>query len=357
MLLLAGMVSKAQITLTIMEPPAGIVTKTQLWNLNIGYTGTEPITVFIGLNLFDINDNHPVLTATTRSFMLQKGVKQLKPAELNPIDYNFVSAAVNPAVVTGGFLPVGQYRACYSVIQAGKDFQPVLAEDCISLEVMPLSPPVLQFPSDTTVLTVSTPTFSWLPPVPVALFSDLNYEIRIAEVISGQAPGLAITENLPVISKGRLLQPLFNYSTMAKALDTGKIYAWQVIARNGEVFAAKSEVWTFRIGGPEKLKDKQKGQVFFELKSPGTGVNTALLQDGKIGINYYSYDKAHSQTVRILDSKGTEVLRETLLLEYGSNQFYLKLNNRIREQERYRVVVTDLEGNEHELFFILSSQK
>lgn len=353
----AGLVANGQINLTIMEPPSGIVTKAQLWNLNLGYTGTEPLTVYIGLNLFDVNDNHPVFTATTRTFILQKGVKQLKSAELMPIDYKFLSAAVNPAVVTGGFLPVGQYRACYSVIQTGRDFQPVLAEDCISLEIMPLSPPVLQFPADTSVLKEQMPTFSWLPPVPISLFSDLNYEIRITEVLFGQAPGMAITENLPVISKGRLLQPLYNYSNMSKSLDTGKVYAWQVIARNGDVFTAKSDVWTFRIGGPDKLAEKLKGQVFYELKATGAGINTAIITERQIGVSFYSYDKAHEQTVSIFDSKGVQVSMQAYPLQYGANQWYLKLNNQIREQERYRILITDLEGNEYELFFFLATKK
>src|ERR1700704_2582616 len=84
---------KAQVSVSLHEPPAGIVQKNQLWNLTLIYSGTAPINVTIGLSLVDAVDNQPVLTAYSKPITLTKGARQLRVADVAPVDYNYLSPA------------------------------------------------------------------------------------------------------------------------------------------------------------------------------------------------------------------------------------------------------------------------
>src|SRR5450432_1685674 len=83
----------SQVSVALHEPPIGVVQKSQLWNITLVYSGNAPITVTIGLSLFDIKDNQAVMTAFTKPITLTKGIKQLKALDIAPIEYNYFSPA------------------------------------------------------------------------------------------------------------------------------------------------------------------------------------------------------------------------------------------------------------------------
>lgn len=227
------------------EPPSGMIQKQQLWNMTLINTGNTSINVTISLSLVDMIDNQPVLTAISKPVTIAKGIKQLKFMDVSPVDYNYYSPAFGR--FSEAFIPIGNYRACYTIYSVLNEAQTVLAEDCITIEVQPLSPPQLTMPADSASIQHPNPQFSWLPPAPISLFNDLNYDLLVTEVRADQTSYTAIQENLPVYNIHRLTTMMNNYPASAKRLDTGKLYAWRVIAKNGETFAAQSEVWTFSI--------------------------------------------------------------------------------------------------------------
>ena len=214
---------KAQVSISVQEPPAGIVQKNQLWNLALIYSGNNTVNVVVGLTLVNISDNQPVLTAFTRTLMLRKGVTQLKAADVGPVDYQYVSPAFSR--LTDALLPIGSYQACYTVYMIGLEDKQVLTENCINIDVQPLSPPQLTIPADSASIQHPWPQFSWLPPAPLTLFNDLNYDLLVTEVRADQTPGAAIQENIPVYNARRILTMVSNYPSSARSLDTGKVYA------------------------------------------------------------------------------------------------------------------------------------
>lgn len=345
--------ANAQVSISMLEPPSGIVQKTQLWNLSLIYSGNSPVNVIIGMTVMDINDNQPLLTAFSRSISLVKGVKILRVADVSPIDYQHVAPGFNRLMEA--FIPVGGYRVCYTVYTVMKAMEYPLTETCINLEVQPLSPPQLTMPADAASLQNPYPQFSWLPPAPLTLFTDLNYDLLVTEVRDDQAPGAAIQENIPVYNARRLSAMVNNYPPSWKSLDTGKVYAWRIVAKNGESFAAQSEVWTFRITKEKPEKPIPAGNAYIELKGNSSNMSTGVIPDNVLGIKYYSYDKAHETSVRFLNGRGEIIKEIKKTIEYGNNFLVFRLDHAFSKETVYFIEITDLQTSLHKASFRISN--
>src|SRR6186713_935075 len=179
-LLLGGMVSRAQITMTLQVPPTGVLVKNQLWNMLLVNSGSAGVVVRINMVLLDERSNQPVLTASSVPVLLARGARQLQAKDLGPIQYVYNSPAFHADQDPNGMLPAGSYQACYTVGGVEKLSAP-RAENCIQVNVDPLSPPLLNTPADEGSLYTSYPQFTWLPPTPIGLFSDLSYDLIVVE--------------------------------------------------------------------------------------------------------------------------------------------------------------------------------
>jgi hypothetical protein len=349
---LLAVAGSAQISISVQEPPAGIVQKRQLWNLAVIYSGNNTMDVVVGLTLVDQSDNQPALTAFTRPITLTKGVKQLRVADVEPIDYQYASPAFSR--LNDALLPIGNYQACYTVYINGKEEKIVLAENCIMLDVQPLSPPQLTMPVDSATIQNPWPQFSWLPPAPVTLFNDLNYDLLVTEVRPDQSAGAAIQENLPVYNVRRLTTMVNNYPSSNKTLDTGKVYAWRVIAKNGETFAAQSEVWTFSITQDKPKVLTPANGVYLELKNSNAFTGTAVIPDNILGIRHYSYDRNHEAVIKFLNEKGEVVEEVKRTIEYGNNFIVFRLDHSFKKDITYSIEITDLQMSRYRASFRMS---
>lgn len=343
---------QAQLSVSLQEPPAGIVQKNQLWNMTLIYAGNSTVDVTIGLTLVNVSDNQPVLSAYSRSLTLTKGVKQLKAADILPVDYTYVSPAFSR--LSDAFLPVGSYQACYTFYSGNRHAETILSEDCMNIDVQPLSPPELVMPADSSSVESSYPQFSWLPPAPLMLFNDLNYELILTEVRADQTPGAAIQENIPLFNGRRLTTPMNTYPSSSRSLDTGKVYAWRVIAKNGETFIAQSDVWTFRIAREKNEIPVPAGGVYMEVSNSNTYSNTGIIPDDVLGIKYYSYDKTHDAVIRFLNEKEQLVKEVNRSIVYGNNFMVFKLDHSFDKDTTYFIEITDLQGSRYKASFRIS---
>ena len=256
---------QAQVSMTLQVPPSGVLVKNQLWNMLLVNSGNYSSLVRVGLVLLDEKTNQPVLTATTAPFPLNKGARQLQAKDLGPIQYTYNGPAFHADQDPNGLLPAGSYQACYSVINTTKGASP-LVENCIQLNVDPLSPPLLNTPADEGRLYTAYPMFTWLPPTPLGLFNDLSYALVLVEVLPGQGKADAIEQNIPVYNAGFIKNLYMNYPSSYRALDTARLYAWRIVALNNGLPAAMSDIWTFRVTVPGKPALKMQGDAFVELK-------------------------------------------------------------------------------------------
>jgi hypothetical protein len=256
--------AQAQVSMTLQVPPMGVLVKNQLWNMLLVNSGNNSVLIRINLVLLDEKTNQPVLTAGTIPFLLAKGAKQLQSKDLGPIQYTYNSPAFHADQDPNGFLPAGAYQACYTVVNAEKGNPTV--ENCIQLNVDPLSPPLLNTPADEGRIYTPSPQFTWLPPTPPGLFPDLSYLLILVEVLPGQGKADAIQQNIPVFSAGFIKNLYLNYPSSYRSLDTSRLYAWRIVALNNSQPAAMSDIWTFRVTAPPHGQLSQKEEPYLDLR-------------------------------------------------------------------------------------------
>ncbi len=326
--LLAVFHCRSQVTMTLQVPPTGVLFKSQLWNMSLVYTGNNQINVKINLTLSDASGDQPLLTASSGVVVLNTGAKQLQANDLTPIQYNYLSPVIfdrDP----NGYLTAGSYQACYTVLVSDESSGTPLAEDCVTFEVDPLSPPVLNTPADGDTLQTNIPQFTWLPPTPLNLFYNLSYQFNLVEVLSGQNPADAIQQNIPVYVNNNCSDIFMNYPSSAMALDTGKLYAWQVIAQNNFQPSAQSEVWTFRIKGTTFSLPPSDESPFIKLKREQDASIAVCTGNVKF---YYTNDAGDStvnyQITHVDANDAIEVVDSAILsLSFGENQIVLPFVN------------------------------
>ena len=97
----APILGNAQIVLNAQLPPAGLVSKDQLWNLILVNNKDDVMDIRIQMNLQDPITGQVVLSANTGNILLSKGVKVISFQDLQPIYYNY-----NIPDVSGRYLPI-----------------------------------------------------------------------------------------------------------------------------------------------------------------------------------------------------------------------------------------------------------
>jgi hypothetical protein len=340
-LLCLASVGRAQVSLAVQVPPTGVLQKSQLWNLVLVSTADQPVTAYVKLTLLSTKDNTPLMTAITKDFLLTKGAKQLSNNEVSPVQYNYFSAAFNADRNPNGLLPVGNYLACYTVLKSDGELSIEMAEECIPVEVEPLSPPLLNTPFDRDTVANGYPQFTWLPPTPLGLFNDLSYDMLITEVMANQSATESIQQNIPVYSAGNLRTLVNLYPASNKALDTAKWYAWRVIAKNNNQLVAQSEVWVFRVASlqPPAVDLLSKNYLLLQRQEEAGGVSQ--IKGDSLGIKYYSFEKQRQALVRITKADGTVIKEVNQQVGYGDNFFRYPLGNAFEKGQMYRIEITD----------------
>jgi hypothetical protein len=335
---------QAQIAINIVQPPAGMITKDQLWNLVLTNNSNTVSEVTILLNLKDVVTGQSVLSAGTRSLLLGKGIKMLALQDIQPVQYNY---GLND--LAGKFLPLGAYIACYTVSRLEHEAMQTLATECIRINISPVSPPLLNTPANKSVLPTPAPQLTWMPPAPLDMFDNLNYQVSVAEVMEGQSPIEAINYNTPVYTAAHVKAPYENYPSSYSKLQPGKTYAWQVTARNGASYAAATEVWTFSLtADTAKEIATSTSYILLDKNNPG-GFHT--VSDRELKIKYYSFDKTHTSIVRLLsiDQKPVQEVKQNII--YGDNYLHFKLNHAFHANQTYIIEITDQQQIKHTTSF------
>lgn len=300
---------KAQLMLNAQLPAAGFVQKDQLWNLILVNNKSDILDVTIQMDLQDAVSGQVVLSASTGNLLVGKGVKNIAAKDLQPILYNY-----NAPDLSRNYLPMGAYIACYQVISNVIKESP-LAQECIRFNIDPLSPPLLSSPADKAVIQSPYPQFTWMPPTPYDMFTNLSFDLLVTEVTEGQSATEAIQYNTPIYSKSDIAQPYESYASSFTKLDTGKIYAWQVAAKNGLSYAAKTEVWTFKIAAPSWVQQLIEQTPYIKMKrdNPEKGI-------APNGILKMSYTNETADTSVIVH------LKEVSSINKADVVFELKIN-------------------------------
>lgn len=337
----------AQVTINAHLPPAGLVMGDQLWYLILSNSKEDVKEVNIKMSLQEASSGQIVLSANSGSFLLGKGIKIITSKDVQPISYNYTNPEFSRA-----YLPMGSYIACYQVYFNGQKGEEPLGDDCIRINIDPLSPPLLNTPSDKSEVETPYPQFTWLPPAPMDMFSNLNYELLVTEVLPGQSSTEAIQQNTPLYSNSNLFQTYESYPSSFSGLDTGKLYAWQVVAKNGLHYAAKTEVWTFKVK-KESLIPKPIYGNYILLSNEMGGIYPII--ENQLHIKYISKDQHFETNIIFLDeSSGKEIKRKWQKIDPGDNFFDLEIGREFHQGKVYKIIITDQFKKQHSLRFSIT---
>jgi hypothetical protein len=210
--------------------------------------------------------------------------------------------------------------------------------------VEPLSPPLLTMPEDDSVVTVTQPNFTWLPPTPLNMFSNLTYDFLISEVNDGQSLTDAIQKNLPIQQAQGLQQPFLTYPLTGPQLEAGKTYAWQVIARNQSQYAAKSDVWSFRTVG--KKDSVGINSSMYIVMDEHSGGSTGMADSGTLYVKYVSETSVYTAAVTIKDLRGNVLMTAQVKIKQGDNYLTIPLSGAFQRKQKYLAVFVDRNGKQ-----------
>jgi hypothetical protein len=345
---LVSFLSNAQVTINVQLPAAGMVYKDQLWNLVLASNNSGIAETSISLELQDAVTGQPVLSATSRNFMLGKGVKNISIKDVQPVQYNYLTSEL-----TGKYLPLGSYVACYRLIKKDDKVPTPLGDECTTIHIAPLTPPILNTPEDRTVLETNYPLFTWLPPGPVNMFDNLNYDFVIAEVLPGQSTAEAILYNTPIFTSKNLRVATQSYPASFSRLKEGQQYAWQVTARNGLNYSAQTEAWTFTIKSPDSATVTVASAGYIQLVNNKESSGISSIRDNELLVKYYSFEKDHETTVKFFAADNKLLRRMKHKIKYGDNFLKFSLNKDFKKGIVYRISIDDQQNNTYSANFII----
>lgn len=344
--------AKAQVNI-IQYPLTGLEFKTtDIFKADIQNAGQSTYRVVISGSVVNSANGQKVLTAQSTVVDCTPGFKSLNEAALAP-QYRFYSSVAEQT----GSLPYGSYEVCIKVVQVSGS-QEELASACQSLELSPMSPPILVNPEHESTVYEKRPLLVWLPPMPVNK-NKVLYDLKLVEILQNQTAYDAVQRNFSIIEKQGIKGTTLQYPANAIALEPLKRYAWQVSAKTEDRKPiGETEIWWFTVAD-DKDKDTTKKEIPYGLlqKNPDNGYLT--INDNKL---YFQFDERYNENVltfKIMNKNGVEVGNDcglSLSKQTGINKFLLDLStcNDIRNG-MHILKVTNEKNEVYQLRFIIKS--
>ena len=340
--------TKAQVLINLQLPQAGLQVKSQLWNMTLINTSTEVLNIKLDMTLIDVTNGQAVLSGSSRLFSLPTGAKQLQLSNLVPIQYNVLNNTYTVNSNPDGFLPVGTFTVCFSILKRNTEVFDKVAEECETIQIEPASPPFLNSPDDQAEIELAQPLFIWLPPTPAHLFNNLSYNLKLVEVNKNQNSSDALQNNLPLLNQSYISNTSFQYPASLQKLDTAKLYAWQVKALNNMLAISNSEIFTFRLKKQNEVSVKE-ANVYVTLK----GLNEVpfAVCSGVLRyeyVNTYNNSIIHFELIDVSSKVNEKIIlsEENQIVSYGQNFLQLDFanNKNLKNNHIYQLQVSGAKG-------------
>ena len=187
-------------------------------------------------------------------FVIEKGVNNLSPLTLGTKKINFLDGDIREIVEITNSLPEGSYTVCLKFYCLRSDCHGITetvfhnsSDACMTISVQPPTPLLLAYPEDEAKLKITRPVLTWIPPMPIAMSSNLTYKLTLTEKRQEQSKIDAIKRNRPLLQQDGISLTTLSYPVEMEELEAGKHYAWQVEAWVGRTKVGTSEVWEFEI--------------------------------------------------------------------------------------------------------------
>lgn len=324
-----GAVVKSQVIIVPEVQAAGVVMKQQIWSVMVNNLSGSSRQVTLFISVTDLQSSQPLLEANSTIIVIPAGGKRITYNDLSPINYSFAAPGFSADRQLNQPLPVGEYTICYRISDAVNKRE-VLASECIKVLAEPLSPPQLIIPERESVIMDKRPVLSWTPPAPVYMFASLTYSIIVSPLLDKQSPEEAIQRNIPVMTTFASNTSVL-YTASFTNLESGKTYAWQVAAMDGNRLGGKSEVWTFTVM-PDSVKRIISSAPYTRLEQYGGG--SSIVHQGILKMEYIN--RHPDSTVQLVIHKQGDKRKPysvNLKVSPGQNLLEYNLNGRLKLDE------------------------
>lgn len=347
-LLLVSQAVKAQIILIPEVQTGGIVLRQQIFSCLINnLTGSTRSGIFV-IQLVDKQTSQVMFEATSNQVLINPGSKRITYNELSPL---FVNQSVSEFALDKSMtlpIPIGEYILCYKIYDMD-DKRDLLASECVKISAESLAPPHLVYPEDGSALTEPRPIFSWTPPAPASMFSSLSYDVLVTAKFKGQSAEEAIQRNIPILITNSFRNS-FPYPASFSDLEPGKDYVWQVIAKDGNRYGGKSEVWGFTLV-PDSVNAIIESASFVKIQEDQTEVS--VLHQGNLKIDYINNLNDSLVKVSITDvtKLNKKILKFEINVKPGQNLIQKDINKLGQFEEGHIYKLTIINSRKEEFIF------
>lgn len=319
---------RSQFVLIPEAQAGGIVIKQQLLSLVVNNLSGNTKRAILLITVTDRKTSQVLFEANSNMVVLGTGVKRVTYNELAPLNY---------AVSTIGFaaerefnqpLPVGEYLVCYRLVNMD-DKKEVLVSECIKILAEPLSPPLLIQPENKAMVMEPRPVLTWTPPSPVYMFNALSYDIIVSPLYEKQSPEEALQRNLPVMTTTSFNNSIA-YPASYSNLETGRIYVWQVVAKDAGRYGGKSEVWTFTVM-PDSVVKIISNATYVKLTKQTPKVT--IMHQGILKADYFNFLPDSTVNCTVKRTRGGKAYQFKIPVRQGQNFFQYDLNGKVKLDE------------------------
>jgi len=218
----------------------------------------------------------------------------------------------------------GDYDYCFELTVRNTDNAPL--EQCYSYSLAPFTELNLSTPFNKDTLCDKRPLMTWQPLIP--MINGAYYQLVLTEIKAGQNATEALNYNLPIINQHGVSAPALPYPSIARELQQGKKYAWQVTAYKDLTVLNRSEVWEFAVDCKDTLAKRQEADNGYrEVEDLANG--NYYVAHGKLKFIVVNSYEAQDLDYRILPvlSNGAKIRKlPKIKLIYGKNKVAIDLD-------------------------------
>lgn len=307
--------------------------------------------VYLIGSIYDKTKKQKVISATTFIIDLSQGITSLSESILKP-SYTIHSILKSQYEL----LPFGNYEICLKVrlVNGIED----IASSCQSIEVTPVSPPLLLSPENGSIIYEELPLFIWLPPMPI-IKEKVLYDFKLVEVLNNQTPIDAIQRNFAVFQKADIIGTSVQYPANSIKIDLGKKYSWKVVAKTEDnLLIGETEVWWFQKSDPNSEIPIKGVSIplmsYIQLKQEISSDFVFASKEVRVVINGNNEPKSIKFQLKDTNGKIVGVFNEGSYHYDGQNRYTLLLDSEfnLKQNKFYILESINTINNEYQYLVI-----
>lgn len=334
--------SRAQVSIDFIPAISG-ATIDGLMNVRINNIGAKKtIRLEITVNSDDEVSSVQVVHIATSEFDINAGSNIIPPSVIRSAQVKIGNSEPAKFLQQNGYFPSGQYSYDYKVILVST--REVLVEQNFVHDLQPAAPLNLVEPYDADEICELRPLLSWQPHIPMT--AGAQYQVVVAEIKAKQNGIEALQYNLPIVNQRGISANLMMYPAVARELEKGKRYAWQVTAYQGNTVLNRSEVWTFSMKCPDTVVEEKPQLSYRDIEDLAKG--NFYMAQGRLSfvlVNSYAEQSLQYAISCLTDPKLKVKNLPSKTLARGKNKVDIDLSENKAFKQDYSYMLTVIMPN------------